>query len=973
MKISPQNSFKVIYSLYQHEFLGHLFESYIVELDQEGRLSLKHQNISSQNAEEFRHGLDEIDYELIELMDVMNQETIVRKFYHKRVAPAEFFLKVFNKEKGDKPLQQAIAEFLDERRAKILKLLKDKLVFEMGNDGEPTANPLAVMKEKATVLFHFRRNEDNTHYFPTIKHMGEKLEFQYKGAQILCKKPAWMLLENNIYNFEKNVDGKKLIPFLNKKFIVIPKNLEDDYYKKFVAPLVASYDVYAKGFEIKVERDQPRAVLSIAEFEDSSPSMDLFQNSNGKENYNSKFLLQLKFRYNDYEINGDEKQSKSVKLSKEGEQFTFHKIMRKFDWEKERLERLLRLNLPLKNYKCLMPKSQFLAWLNQNKELLMDIGFIIQQTKKDEKRFFFGNSSLDIDISENNDWFDIRAKVQFGDFEIPFIELREHIMSKRREFRLPNGEYAVIPEEWFSNYSELFTFIDKENGSGITLKKHHLSLVNEMQSGNLAKVSMSKKLQQLRSFETIEEYELPEGFKGKLRPYQKAGYNWLRFLNKFRFGGCLADDMGLGKTIQTLALLQSLKENEGGTSILILPTSLVYNWMLEAKKFTPKLKIHPYVGTNRNKDISRFGDYDLILTSYGITRIDKDILKEFYFNYIILDESQAIKNPSSNIFQSVTDLKSSFKLTLTGTPLENSSLDIWSQMTFINPGLLGEQKFFKNEFLIPIEKNQDELKSHRLYTIIKPFILRRHKSQVAKELPPKTENVKYCDMTAEQEKKYEEAKSYYRNQILSHFETHGNGKSQIVLLQGLSKLRQLANHPSMVDDMYSEDSGKMETLRHMIESAVLEGHKILIFSQFVKHLSIVRKHLDKYAISYAYLDGTTKDRQGQVDLFQQNEDIKVFLISLKAGGTGLNLTAADYVFLLDPWWNPAVESQAIDRAHRIGQTQNVMIYRFITRNTVEEKILKLQKKKKKLAEELITTEEGMMKSLSKDDIESLLT
>jgi SNF2 family DNA or RNA helicase len=530
----------------------------------------------------------------------------------------------------------------------------------------------------------------------------------------------------------------------------------------------------------------------------------------------------------------------------------------------------------------------------------------------------------------------------------------------------------VIPDEWFTHYSELFSFIEKQNGADVRLKKHHLSLVNEMQSGNLAKVSMSRKLQQLRSFDEIEEYTMPEGFKGELRPYQKAGYNWLRFLNQYKFGGCLADDMGLGKTIQTLALLQSLKENEGGTSLLIMPTSLVYNWMLEAKKFTPKLKIHAYVGTNRNKNKELFGNYDLILTSYGITRIDKDLFKEFYFNYIILDESQAIKNPSSNIFQSVKELQSSFKLTLTGTPLENSSMDIWSQMTFINPGLLGGQKFFKDEFLNPIEKNHDEVKTHKLYTIIKPFILRRHKSQVAKELPPKTENVKFCDMTEEQEKQYEEAKSYYRNQILTQFDEQGSGKSQIVLLQGLTRLRQLANHPLMVDESYGGDSGKMESLSHMIESAVLEGHKILIFSQFVKHLSIVRKHLDKYHISYAYLDGTTKDRQGQVDLFQKNEDIKIFLISLKAGGTGLNLTAADYVFLLDPWWNPAVESQAIDRAHRIGQTQNVMIYRFITRNTVEEKIMKLQSKKKKLAEELITTEEGMMKSLSRDDIANLL-
>ncbi len=973
MKISPQKQFEVIYSLYLHEYMGYLFDSFIVELDQEGRLSLKHQNISMLNAGEFKHGLDDTDFELIALMDEMHQDVILKKFYHKRIPPSEFFLKVYHKDKGDKPLQQTISEYLDEKRANVLNLIGDKKIFEMGNDGEPTSKPLKLMKQKASVLFHFRRNEDNTHYFPTIKHNGEKLEFQYKGAQILCRKPAWMLLEDKIFSFEKNVDGKKLIPFLSKKFIVIPKNLEEDYYKKFVAPLVASYDVYAKGFEIQVERGQPLALLSISEFADSTPSMELFQNEQNRTAYNSKFLIQLKFKYNTFEIPGDEKQNKSVKIIKNDNTFIFHKVIRCFDWEKERFNELSELGLPLKNFKCLMTKSQFLKWQNENKTLLEHLNIELKQKVKDEKRFFFGNSQIDIDIAENNDWFDIEAKVKFGEFEIPFLELRNHIINKHREFRLPNGEYAVIPDEWFTNYSEFFIFLERQNGASVTLKKHHLSLVNEMQSGNLAKVSMSRKLQQLRDFESIEEYELPIGFKGKLRPYQKAGYNWLRFLNQYHFGGCLADDMGLGKTIQTLALLQSLKESSGGTSLLILPTSLVYNWILEAQKFTPLLKIMPFVGTNRNKDISNFGNYDLILTSYGITRVDKDLLKDFYFNYVILDESQAIKNPGSNIYQSVTELKSAFKLTLTGTPLENSSLDIWSQMSFINPGLLGNQKFFKDEFLNPIEKNQDLHKTQRLYTIIKPFILRRHKSQVAKDLPHKTENVQFCEMTKEQEKKYEEAKSYFRNQILSQFETSGKKNSQILLLQGLTKLRQLANHPFMVDDTYDGDSGKMESLRHMIESAVLEGHKILIFSQFVKHLSLVRKHLDKYNIPFAYLDGTTKDRQGQVDLFQQNTDIKIFLISLKAGGTGLNLTAADYVFLLDPWWNPAVESQAIDRAHRIGQTQNVMIYRFITRNTVEEKILKLQSKKKKLAEELITTEEGMMKSLSKADIESLLS
>jgi SNF2 family DNA or RNA helicase len=430
--------------------------------------------------------------------------------------------------------------------------------------------------------------------------------------------------------------------------------------------------------------------------------------------------------------------------------------------------------------------------------------------------------------------------------------------------------------------------------------------------------------------------------------------------------------MGLGKTVQTLALLQNEKE-KGATnaSLLIMPTSLIYNWLMEARKFTPSLKIFNYTGTHREKNVAQFEGYDLVLTSYGTTRIDIDHLKNYYFNYIILDESQAIKNPDSNIARAVRELKSKYKLILTGTPIENSTMDLWSQMTFINPGLLGNQSFFRNEFLMPIEKKQDEIKTKRLYSIIKPFILRRHKSQVATELPEKIENIKYCKMTSEQEKEYEKVKSNYRNMILESIEEKGMSSSQLLVLQGLTKLRQIANHPKMVIEGYEADSGKLEDVTHMLQNALSSNHKILVFSQFVKHLSIFKDYLSREKITYAYLDGTTKDRQAQVDYFQNNEEVKVFLISLKAGGLGLNLTAADYVFILDPWWNPAVEAQAVDRAYRIGQKNKVFTYKFITTNTVEEKILNLQKNKLKLANDLITTEESFVKNLSKEDIQSI--
>ena len=317
-------------------------------------------------------------------------------------------------------------------------------------------------------------------------------------------------------------------------------------------------------------------------------------------------------------------------------------------------------------------------------------------------------------------------------------------------------------------------------------------------------------------------------------------------------------------------------------------------------------------------------------------------------------------------------LQSRYRLTLTGTPLENTTLDLWSQMTFLNPGLLGGQKFFKDEYQLPIEKKADQDKTKKLNSIIKPFVLRRLKSQVATDLPEKVENIYYTNMTAEQEKKYEEIKSHYRHKILDQIEKEGLNNSRMTILEGLTKLRQISNHPKMIDPKYAGDSGKLEDVSHMIESALLEGHKLLIFSQFVKHLEIIKELLKSRKVPFAYLDGSSTDRKEQVEKFNKNPDLKIFLISIKAGGLGLNLTEADYVFLLDPWWNPAVEAQATDRAHRIGQKKKVFTYKFITRNTVEEKILQLQRHKLRLSENLIQSEESVIKSLTMEDIEMLM-
>jgi len=975
MKVSAAQPFQIIYSLYEHEYLGYLFESFVVHLDDKGKLTLQHQNISAKNAREFQTGLDETDYNLIDTIDEMQQDAVIKKFNNGKFAkPEDYFPKIYDPQKGNELLQTEIENYLERRRAKILENLKGKMVFEMGNDGEPAWRQIEVLEEKATILFHFRRNEDNTHYFPTIKYNGEKVDFQYKGAYIICKSPAWLVLAGKLYSFEKDVDGKKLLPFLNKKFIVIPRNVEETYYNKFVAPLIASFDVFAKGFEINSEHYDPRPILTLSELQSNNGNLSLFEDNGDANTEDEKILFELAFKYGPFQFKADNIGPVSVSVEKTATDYTFHRVKRKLDDEKEIINYLVDSGLPLRGSRIAIPKTKAFAWLDNERETLDQRDFIIDQKGKSSKKYFIGEYKIKVEVRENIDWFDIHATVKFGDYEISFKELRHMIMKKKHEIKLPNGQIAVIPESWISEYSELFAFTEEDENGAPKLKKHHLALVKDLEAGNLASVSMSNKLEKLRSFEKMDEFETPQNFKGDLRPYQKAGYDWMQFLKSYKFGGCLADDMGLGKTVQTLAVLQSQKEEGAkGTSLLIMPTSLVYNWEMEAKRFTPKLKVFTYTGTNREKNPEKFSKYDVVITSYGIVRLDIELLSTYYFNYVILDESQAIKNPSSNIAKAVRKLKCSNRLILTGTPLENSTMDLWSQMNFINPGLLGSQSFFKNEFLNPIEKKQDESKIRKLNSIIKPFILRRHKSQVATELPEKVENVQYSEMTADQEKEYEEVKSQYRNKILENIEAKGLNKSQLLLLQGLTKLRQIANHPKMVDSEYGGDSGKMEDVKALLENAMQENHKVLIFSQFVKHLKIMSDHLKAAGIDFAYLDGSTKDRKEQVERFQNEEKLKVFLISLKAGGLGLNLTQADYVFILDPWWNPAIEAQAVDRAHRIGQENKVFTYKFITRNSVEEKILALQKHKKKLATDLINTEESFVKSLSKEDIESLLS
>ncbi|MEZ0539485.1 DEAD/DEAH box helicase [Fibrella arboris] len=1019
MKVSPSEPFQVVYSLLEHEYLGYLIEAFVVRLNGKGELTLQTQSLSPQNVREFSAGLDERDFELVRLTDYICQDTLLRRFNTKKWSAVDFFLRTYDPQKGDKVMQETIAEYVQRTKGQILPLLAGKPIFLMTNDGDPVGEAVTFMPEPARVYFHFVRKDESTHYFPIIRYprdkelvkpgesATERVEFQHRNAMLLCDDPAWLLVKNKLYHFARlsknevsagiEVDGKKLRPFLNKHHIVIPKSMEAQYYERFIVPLIAQYDVFAEGFEIRTTALAPTPILTLSEQVSSqqqvASSPTLFGETliaEADEAPGSDVILDLSFQYGDFTFRFNSfASSYNVSLEKAGDEYIFHRIRRELKTERNRFTQLREQGLDLRNGQLKLPKSTAFTWLTDHRHMLDETGFQVRQNASDTRRYFLGYSSLDISIRESRDWFDIHAKVRFGEFEIPFLRLRSLILAQKREFSLPNGEIAVIPEAWFTKYAELVGFMehpltDAEQASQfserLVLQKHHLALVQELNNESLAETVISRRLEGLREFERIDESPMPTGFTGTLRPYQKAGYDWMNFLRQYHFGGCLADDMGLGKTVMTLALLQGRKEaNRDDTgrarpapSLLVMPTSLIYNWELEARRFTPDLRVLVYTGTYRDKNTAQFDEYDLILTSYGIVRIDIDLLKTYRFDYIIMDESQAIKNPNSHITRAVMQLNSAYRLILTGTPLENSTMDLWTQMTFINPGLLGSQSFFRNNYQIPIEKRGDDQKMQKLYGLIKPFMLRRNKKQVATDLPSKVETVLYCDMTPEQATTYEEAKSYYRNLILDHIEKDGLAKSQMVVLQGLTKLRQIANHPRLVDASYEGDSGKLDDVRMRLEITLNEGHKILVFSQFIKHLAVIKQYLKDKNITYAYLDGSSTDRQEQVARFQTDETVQLFLISLKAGGLGHNLTAADYVFLLDPWWNPAIEAQAIDRAHRIGQQKPVFTYKFITKNSVEEKILALQRNKQRLASELVTTEEGFMKSLTKEDVLVLL-
>lgn len=585
---------------------------------------------------------------------------------------------------------------------------------------------------------------------------------------------------------------------------------------------------------------------------------------------------------------------------------------------------------------------------------------------------------ININVVSGINWFNTVIDLKFGKKRASLKQIHQAVKNKSKYIRLDDGTRGILPSEWIEKFTEYFNSGEVSDDDTLHTSKSNYTAIQQYYDEEMLNEDVRNELavysRKLTGTEIINEVPVPPGLNGTLRSYQKQGLNWLSFLDELNFGGCLADDMGLGKSIQVIAfVLLQRSRVENNTNLIVVPTSLLFNWQQEVQKFAPSIRVHTIYGAERLKHTKHLHQYEIVLTSYGTLLSDINFLKDFNFNYVFLDESQNIKNPESQRYKAARLLKSRNRITITGTPVENNTFDLYGQLSFSCPGLLGSKQYFKDIYAVPIDKFKGSKRAAQLQEKVKPFILRRTKQQVAAELPEKTEMVLYCEMKQEQRHIYDSYEKEFREYI-SATTNEELKKSSMNVLKGLNKLRQICDSPMLLkgEKMPGEASAKLDALMDEIESKKHQ-HKILIFSQFVSMLDLIRKELSARGIGFSYLTGQTRKREQVVNEFQNDAGIRVFLISLKAGGTGLNLTEADYVYLVDPWWNPAVENQAIDRCHRIGQDKKIVAVRLICPGTIEEKIMVMQQSKKDIASKLITPDKTVTSSLSKDDLLNLLT
>ncbi len=779
------------------------------------------------------------------------------------------------------------------------------------------------------------------------------------------KRRAFLLQSKNEF-FTLSANDADMLDTFPQGYLDATHGEEDDFIRQHVMPLVDAYPVNQSVlFDKRVIEEQPKARIHLGEL-------------------NGSFLMFTpKWQYGEFEIDNDKADTVTLTSSD-----AIYEIRRDRKAEKEITAFIKSLHPRFEkqqNDYFYLPfnEAEKSQWFVKAYRKMADKDYAVLGMS-DLKHFRYNTNTPVFSIEQSGngiDWFDLKIEITYGDQAVTLADLQKAIVNKQTFLLLKDGSLGAIPEEWLTQYGYLLKFgkIEKNN---IRLSKFHLSLVEDAdiiskgKSKNFVE-EYRKKWQHLQD-NKHHLYPIPQQINASLRDYQKAGFEWMCLLDEMQWGGCLADDMGLGKTLQTISFLQYLcNKYVNETHLVICPTSLIYNWENELKKFAPGLDYFIYHGANRAFNEGDFTKHKVVITSYGTLRSDIEKLSALSFGYIICDESHVIKNPASLMAKAVVQLQSRNRIIISGTPVQNNTFDLYTQMNFINPGLLGGKEFFKTEFANPIDKQANKEKAGQLRKIIFPFLLRRTKEQVAKDLPAKTEIILWCEMGEEQRKIYDNLRQYYRESLLGKIEEGGGlGPNAVFILDGLTKLRQACNAPQLIKNHESgtKESVKIQELLSELEENTGD-HKVLIFSQFTGMLKLISEKMQEKNIPYLYLDGSTKaeERQQLVERFQTTDHEKIFLISLKAGGVGLTLTAADYVYLVDPWWNPAAEQQAIDRTHRIGQQQKVFAYKMICKDSVEEKILALQQKKKSLSDDLISEDTGFVKSLSAEDIDFLFS